>query len=177
MKIRPAREKDAGAIASVHVDSWRSTYRDIIAPDYLASLSVDYHSERWLEILRRQNAKNCVFVAEKKDKQIIGFASGGPQRDPQLNYDGELYAIYVLETAQRHGLGTRLTHAVGDYLVTNGFENMLVWVLEDNPFRLFYEALGGEYVSKKTITIDEQELIEVAYGWRNLPELSKINAQ
>ena len=177
MKIRSARKGDVDAVASVHVKSWQSTYKDIIATDYLANLSIDCHAKQWRELLRRQNTKNCIFVAENKDEQIIGFASGGPQRDPQMNYDGELYAIYLLQIAQRRGLGTRLTYAVANYLAINGFENMLVWVLEDNPSRLFYEALGGKYVSKKMITIGEQELIEVAYGWRNLPELSKFNAQ
>ena len=177
IKIRPAREKDAGAIAGVHVESWRLTYKDIIAADYLANQSVDFHAERWFEAIRRKNTKNCVFVVENKDERIIGFASGGPQGDSQLKNDGELYAIYLLRTAQRHGFGTRLTYAVANYLVMNGFENTLVWVLEDNPSRLFYEALGGEYVPKKTIVIGEQELIEVSYGWRDLHDLSKFNAQ
>ncbi|MGB7876830.1 MAG: GNAT family N-acetyltransferase [Anaerolineales bacterium] len=176
MKIRPACEEDVGTIAGVHVDSWQSTYRDIIATDYLARLSVDHHAERWLEILRKQDTKNCIFVAENKDDQVIGFASGGPQRDLRLNYDGELYAIYLLEIAQRRGLGTRLTHAVANHLAMNGFESMLVWVLDGNPSNQFYAALGGEYVSKKMINIGEQELTEVAYGWRNLHDLVKTNA-
>lgn len=177
MKIRPAREGDVDALASVHVKSWQSSYRDIISADYLASLSIDYHAERWREFLRKQNTKSCIFVAENKDEQIVGFASGGRQSDPQLNYDGELYAIYLLQIAQRRGLGTRLTYSVANHLAMNGFENMLVWVLEDNPSRQFYEALNGKYVSEKTIVIGKQKLLEVAYGWKNLHDLLKSNAQ
>jgi len=177
MKIRPARVSDADGIAHVHVESWRSTYKGIIADDHLANLSKQKRADQWHENLRAQNPKTCIFVVTDANGQIIGFASGGAQREPQLNYDGELYAIYLLETAQGRGLGTRLTHVVANHLVTNGFESMSVWVLEDNPSRKFYLALGGKYVSKKTITIGEQELIEVAYGWRYLHNLLETNVQ
>jgi hypothetical protein len=43
---------------------------------------------------------------------------------------------------------------------------MIVWVLRDNPYRRFYEAVGGEVVSERMISIGEAELPEVAYGWR-----------
>ncbi len=46
--------------------------------------------------------------------------------------------------------------------------SMKVWVLADNPFRAFYEALGGKYVSEKEIVIGGAPLIEVAYGWNEL---------
>ena len=175
MKIRPARVSDVDGIARVHVESWRSTYRDIISADYLASLSIDYHAERWLEILRKKNSKNCAFVAEDKSEQIIGFASGGPQRDATIEYEAELYAIYLLESAQRLRLGSDLAQAVAGHFVTDGFKNMLVWVLENNPSRQFYEFIGGQYITKKAITIGDQELIEVAYGWRNLQTLLETN--
>jgi len=175
MKIRPARVSDADGIAHVHVESWRSTYEGIIAEDFLADLSEERRADRWRENLNDQNPKICIFIVEDENEQIVGVASGGPQRDPQLNYDGELYAIYLLEKVQRHGLGSRLVHTVADHLVANGFNSLLVWVLEDNPSRRFYEALGGKYVSKKTIAIGEQELIEVAYGWRNLHTLLETN--
>lgn len=171
MRIRLARDEDAVAIAGVHVESWRSTYRDIVAVDYLASLSIDQHAERWREILRKHNAKNCTFVAENKDKQIIGFASAGPQRDPTIKFEAELYAIYLLESVQRQGLGGGLLQAVVSHLFRDGFKNMLVWVLEENPSRSFYEAQGGQYVTEKAITIGNQELIEVAYGWPDLKPL------
>jgi len=171
MNIRLAVEDDAAAIARVHVHSWRSSYKGIIAADYLESLSVGRRTERWREVLEKQDAKNCTFVAEDKDKQIIGFASGGLQRDSTINYEAELYAIYLLESAQRQRLGSGLLQAVANHLFRGGFKNMLVWVLEENPSRKFYEVQGGQHVTEKPITIGEQELIEVAYGWPSLQQL------
>jgi hypothetical protein len=41
MVIREAELSDAAAIARVHVDTWRSTYRGVIANDYLERLSYE----------------------------------------------------------------------------------------------------------------------------------------
>ena len=50
---------------------------------------------------------------------------------------------------------------------------MLLWVLEDNhPACRFYELMGGEYVEQKTITIGDTDLIEVAYGWKDITEIA-----
>jgi hypothetical protein len=48
---------------------------------------------------------------------------------------------------------------------------MLVWTLAANPFRFFYERLGGQRVLERTIEIGGQSLAEVAYGWRNVAPL------
>ncbi len=48
---------------------------------------------------------------------------------------------------------------------------MTVWVLADNPFRRFYERLGGKLFCEKEIEIGEQKLLEVAYGWDDLGAL------
>lgn len=50
---------------------------------------------------------------------------------------------------------------------------MLLWVLEDNPSRGFYEALGGVRIKQETITIGGTELVEVAYGWSGLSPLRR----
>jgi hypothetical protein len=39
--IREAVPADAGAVARVHVDSWRTTYRGIIADSILSDLSYE----------------------------------------------------------------------------------------------------------------------------------------
>jgi ribosomal protein S18 acetylase RimI-like enzyme len=171
MRIRRARKEDAEAIARVHVESWRSTYRGIIAADFLANLSLENHAERWREILRTQNQKDYTFVADNTDGQIAGFISGGPQRDLKIHYEAELYALYLLESAQRRGLGRRLVLAATSHLLRDGFKNTLVWVLENNPSRKFYEALGGQYVTEKAIMIGDQKLTEFAYGWLDLRRL------
>lgn len=62
-------------------------------------------------------------------------------------------------------------------LLSDGFNSMLLWVLEDNrPAIRFYESLGGERVGRKTVTIGEADLVEVSYGWREIAGLVNLHA-
>ena len=102
------------------------------------------------------------------DGQVVGFSNFGMARETELGFDGELFAIYILQTAHKQGIGRRLVEEAVRGLRTVGRSSMLVWVLKDNPSRGFYERLGGEYVTEKQIEIGAARLLEVAYGWRNL---------
>ena len=49
--IRPAVIHDARAIAQVHVESWKSTYRGILPEALLDGLSVEKREASWRELL------------------------------------------------------------------------------------------------------------------------------
>lgn len=178
MHVRRGRVGDAAGIARVAVETWRATYRGIVADAFLDSLDVAERETRWAEALRRELPR--IFVAEAEAGEVIGFAAGGPERrgtdfggkqpDPGAT-TGELYAIYILPAHQRRGLGRRLVAAVARDLADRGFQGLVVWVLEENPARAFYEALGGRLAGRQPIRIGDQELIEVAYRWDRIPEL------
>jgi ribosomal protein S18 acetylase RimI-like enzyme len=172
MIVREARAEDAISIAKVHVDSWRTAYRDIIANTYLEALSYDDREHYWQSLLERPERTTLVYVAEDDDGEIVGFASGGPEREGNPTYKGEVFAIYILQQAQRRGIGRQLTAAIVQSLVQQGIESMLIWVLADNPARKFYEALGGQYLQEKPIEIGGVKLLEVAYGWTNIRPLA-----
>jgi GNAT superfamily N-acetyltransferase len=166
--IREARCGDAGGIARVHVESWRTTYRGQVPDEYLASLSVEGRIRFWEPLTCAPSGPEFVLVEEKSTGQVVGFASGGPERSGNPVYQGELYAIYLLQGAQGRGLGRQLADKVMERLRINGYNSMLLWVLATNPARKFYEALGGQYVDSQTIRIGGAALVEVAYGWKLL---------
>lgn len=164
--VRPAEIDDAGAIAEVHVDSWRTTYRGLLPDDFLASLEQPAYEERWRRTLT--GGAGRVYVAEDEGR-VVGFASGGRERAGEDGYSGELYAIYILERAQRRGHGRQLVKAVVQGLREMALGDMIVWVLRDNhQARHFYERLGGGYVRTQPITIGSTLLQEVSYGWKSL---------
>lgn len=167
MLIRPAALTDAPAITEVHIASWRTTYTGLVPADVLTNLSYERRLNTWREILT--NGEPGVFVAEDQHR-VVGFANGGKERTGDPNYTGELYAIYLLRTAQKLGAGRKLAHAVAAHLLAHGHHSMLVWVLKENPARAFYEKLGGHYLYEKIIEIGVP-LSEVAYGWRDLTQI------
>ena len=166
--IRPATPEDARAIAHAQVETWKTAYRGIIADDFLDTFSVDERTDRWTEVLQRPEQGS--FVAEIDDA-LIGFANGGPERDGHENFKGELYGLYVFPDWHGQGVGKRLVTTFADWLLGSGIATMLVWTLADNPYRRFYERLGGKIVAERDIEIGEQKLTEVAYGWDEVATL------
>jgi ribosomal protein S18 acetylase RimI-like enzyme len=167
--IRSATVSDAPAIARVHVSSWLSTYRGLLPDDFLESLSETNYTERWNRVIADGTSK--VVVAEDGN-DVVGFASGGRERAGEQGFEGEIYAIYVLDKAQRRGFGRELVRSMVEGLRELGLTNMIIWVLRDNrPAREFYERLGGIYVRAQPITIGSATLEEVSYGWRRLDDV------
>jgi GNAT superfamily N-acetyltransferase len=174
MLIREAQPADAGALARVHVASWRTTYAGIIPADFLARLSSSQREPFLQGTLTNPDPWRFNLVAEEAGK-IIGFASGGPERNNDPIYKGELHAIYLLADYQRRGIGRQLTAAVAARLLQQGMASMLVWVLADNrPARAFYERLGGQLLvnKEKELVIGGVPLGEVAYGWTEIQSLA-----
>lgn len=170
--IRPATAADAPGIAQVHVDTWRSTYPGIVPQAFLDSLDVDARAKQWEEWLVREGVH--VFVAEDAGA-VCGFISGGILHDgaqvADLNYDSEIYTLYVLAAAQGRGIGRELMRALADRLVQGDLLRPVVWALEKNPWCGFYERLGGKRMAQKTIEIGGAQLSDVAYGWDEIATL------
>jgi GNAT superfamily N-acetyltransferase len=166
---RRARLGDAAGIGAVQVASWRSTYRGIVPADYLDSMTVEDHSRRWHRLLTQSGNLEMTFVVEERGR-IVGFAMGGPEREGDPRFRGELYAIYLLEEAQGRGYGRTLVEAVAGALLRRGYDSMLVWVLRDNlPARRFYEHMGGRYLREHELDFGAGfALREVSYGWSDV---------
>ncbi|MCA0458079.1 MAG: GNAT family N-acetyltransferase [Chloroflexi bacterium] len=170
--IRPAEPADAHAIAHIQTETWRTTYAGLISADFLANMDVNRRAAVWHNGLTDPNNRNCFFVAEAVGGDVVGFAIGGPERDANPTYKGELMAIYLLDSHQRQGIGRRLVQAVAGWLDAHHYHTMLVWVLAGNAKGIqFYESIGGAYISTKTIHIGGDDLQEQAYGWLDLAPL------
>lgn len=172
MPIRDATLADVPAIARIHVDSWRATYRGLMPDDLLVGLSYERRERQWVQAITRSGeGRGCTVVADQGKVGIVGFADGG-RCQGDWGHDGELYAIYLSEAHQGRGLGKALLLAVAECLAAQGKRSMLLWVLDTNATgRGFYEALGGVLVGEKTEELGDTILREVAYGWPDLTEL------
>ena len=171
-QIRKATPDDAQGIAKVHVDSWRETYPGLMPEEILNGLSYRQRELYWRRTLRETGEEEFAYLVEDDAGEVMGFVSGGPEREGGLAFKGEIYAIYLLKEHQRQGWGKRLFRAATDHLVRSGMKSMLLWVHRDNETRGFYEAMGGTLVDEKSIDFGESELILVAYGWLDLSQLT-----
>ncbi len=166
-RISSAVAADAAAIAGVHVDTWRTTYRDLLPTTFLDSLSYAQREDLWSSVLA-QPAGRHIFVGREVDGPVIAFGLGGPARERMAGYRGELHALYVRDAHQRRGVGTGIFTAIVDALVSEGIETMFAWVLAENSAARFYEHMGGHRFEERTIDIAGQPIGEVAFGWSDL---------
>jgi ribosomal protein S18 acetylase RimI-like enzyme len=172
LKIREAIPEDASGIARVHVNAWQATYPGIVPDQVLENLSYERNEQYWQGILSDPQNQSIVLVAEHPYAGIVGFASAGPERSGNFPYQAELYTIYMLKTYQGRGVGRHLVAGIAQRLVERGMTSLLVWVLRDNLFRAFYEAMGGQEVGEQEIIIGGDNLVEVAYGWTDIRPLA-----
>lgn len=165
MRIRRAELGDAKGMAKVHVDSWRTTYKEIVHQSFLDSLSYSERETRWSKQITDQE----VFVAENEQGEIVGFAAGGKERSGTYpDYDGELYAIYLLKEVQGQGIGKALVKRVAHSMLEKGYNSMLVLVLAENRSRYFYETLGAVQIHTEVETIAGERYEEAVYGWKSI---------
>jgi GNAT superfamily N-acetyltransferase len=175
MKIRKATPADAQGAFQVRLTSWQSSYAGILPARYLAGMDSQDHWHDWQTELEDLDHGKVTYVAEDEYGQVVGFASGGPERTGDPIFSAELYAIYLLGPNQHQGVGSLLFQAVARDLIQAGHLSMLVWALAANPTRSFYEKLGGEVVDQKEIEIGGGNFTEVAYGWRDIHPLAELN--
>jgi hypothetical protein len=93
MKICSASVEDARTIAEIHVATWQAAYAGIIAPDFLAGLSVEKREAYWREEIPLGKQK---LALAKKDNELLGWVSYGACRDDDAESgSAEIWAIYV----------------------------------------------------------------------------------
>jgi len=169
MYIRHARQGDESGIAAVHVQSWQTTYANLLDDDYLQQLSLAQREQAWRESL--QKLEHPILVLENDRDRIVGFVSGGANREPNLAdgaYDAEVYALYLLAQVQGQGWGAQLLRSMLRLLEEQGYHSAVVWALNGNPAITFYQHSGATFLQEKTIRIGGKLYRETALGWDRL---------
>ena len=163
--IRLAQPQDAVAIAHVQVESWHTTYKDLVPIEHHPSY--DQRLRLWQQVLSMPSREGLTIVAINEQGELVGFLdSSSKARDDDLNdYQVELTALYLLEVAQGHGLGRCLMQVFAEHFLQAGYESMLLWVFAQNPACSFYEALGGTLIKTEQFLWEEISYEGVAYGW------------
>lgn len=175
--VRRAAPDDLQGMARVHVETWKTTYRGIVPDNRLDRLSVEADiAAGFGSWLREPPSGVAQFVALTSTEEVVGFALACPNREPDPDFTGELGAIYVLRSHQGHGVGTALVREAVRFLVSTGKTSMIVWVLEENPYRRFYERLGGIPVRKRLrqSRVAGAPVPEVSYGWKDIRALVNV---
>ena len=173
VRIRPATPGDAQAIARVHVEAWRESYRALMPEHVIEALSVDRNAKMWAAILAG-GASSIVHVVERPGiaadgAELVGFGSARDARSPKLGATGEITATYLLESIKRRGIGRMLLTGLLGALAERGHRSAGLWTLvENHGTRRFYEALGGRPGAPRLVTDGPTDMHEITYIWDDL---------
>jgi GNAT superfamily N-acetyltransferase len=70
-------------------------------------------------------------------------------------------------TFYKKGIGKKLISYVKNDLKEKGYTSLVIWTLEENLNKKFYEKLGGKEFSNRQIDILGQKLKEIGYLYEN----------
>jgi len=149
-------------MSCIYIQTWRDTYLSVIPYGYLSTMSIPRHEQAFFNEL---NSKHIIsFVAEDAGR-IIGFITGGYERNGDAIYSGEIYTLYVLKNLQRKGIGTKLVSALAMQFNRLGIYSILVRVLKLNPYRRFYKKINGTYLKTERLPFANEIMDVETYGW------------
>jgi ribosomal protein S18 acetylase RimI-like enzyme len=113
-EIRQGTGDDLFMIAGVLVDTWRSTFRGLLADDFLDGMS---REEQAVRHARRMGVPGVSYLVavEPVSGEIVGFANFGSGRGKVPVDIHEIYALYVRTEHQGSGIGTALVYSAAKH--------------------------------------------------------------
>jgi len=159
-------------LAMVNFTAWQETYRNIIHDSFINSLNLETYVERWERILAGNAKSRFVLVAKSTDGEIAGYCMGGRVQQPFKQFEGEIYALYLLKKYHGKGVGGRLFREAMLRLQQMNFNSACLFVLRNNPTIDFYRHFKPDFETTTTVQIDGKEYDDVALGWSRLTSVS-----
>ncbi len=129
-----------------------------VDPDYRAR-----EVENWLSTDFDPNAE-LLLVAEQ-DGNVTGFLAARLGDRNDVGSVAQVTLLYVSLEKQGQGIGRQLLLEAAEWLTIHAPGPVSIGAFEQNPFRSFYQAIGGVAVKKVMIRVDAQEWPVVIYLW------------
>ncbi len=168
VEVRTAAWADARSLARVEAEAWRDAYATLLPERVLVhGFDAGRRARVWRHRLASAERARIVVAADGPG-QVVGYATHGPAR-LGTRAAGQVYELYVLPERQNQGLGRRLWTAATAGLAAAGLGSVCVEVLDGNPSRYFYEALGGRLAARGTHVFAGHRLPTLIYVWAASP--------
>jgi ribosomal protein S18 acetylase RimI-like enzyme len=145
MLYRAAGADDVQAVALLHADSWRRSYRGMYSDEYLDHQADAERLATWSERFANRGPREFTTVAEH-DGEVVGFVHTVLDDDPE--WGSLLDNLHVRSDVKRGGIGTHLmAESARVVLEHSPGSGLFLFVLEPNiAAQRFYDARGGRCV-------------------------------
>jgi ribosomal protein S18 acetylase RimI-like enzyme len=162
--IRAARLSDVDAIVRVHIESTQDAYAPLArtwpGPDGDAKRA---HWASWLNEDGKDT--NRVDLVADVEGSVAAFVSAGPARQGNIGTEFEIYVIHVLPQCRGAGLGARLWNEVCQRIRGESLRSLYVATIAELRCCSFYEARGGQIVSRRPRMFHGAAVTDVIYLW------------
>ncbi|HTD06413.1 GNAT family N-acetyltransferase [Undibacterium sp.] len=173
MQLRTATLSDAAAIAHLHAENWRRTYRGVLQDAYLDNEVQAERLNSWEERLRAPASNQYIVVAENAGA-VSGFACAFANEHPQWGH--YLDNLHVAADSKGQNIGAQLMADVASWCGgTDAARGLYLWVVQANHSAIrFYQRMGG-------VAADEElweppgggKVLTLRYLW---PDLAALKA-
>ena len=170
---RKPKPEEADAFAALHVLCWQQSYRGFVPDHLLDSAKPHDRFSMWHDIT--VNPRRIVLAAFDGN-QPVGFAVAGEPHEKILeDENGQLAALYILNSHQRLGIGRELVGRAARAWLAMGGHSMSLSVLAGNLGAIrFYEALGAAFVKDDIYDWAGTQLPTKSYIWSDLAKIAKV---
>ena len=166
MVIRKVLVDEAYDYAVNHITCWQDAYKGIIPDDYLENMPAQLEKRTEWNRQTLSDPGDCEYLCVMYDDKMIGRLVYSKCRDEDKaeTNTGEIHAIYLQASYWNKGYGKQMMDFAINELRNAGYQDAIVWVLEDNNrAKRFYEKYGFVLDgARKEIEIGKT-LIEVRY--------------
>lgn len=171
LSIRSAVPADEAAIAALHADSWRQSYRGALPDAYLDGALAGDMRDRWRARFAEPQPGWLVLTATL-DGAFAGFFAAGP--DPDDPSRDLIDNLHVRPEIRSHGIGALLMREGAGRLSGMGRGCAILWVVEDNRrARAFYRDLGGtEGPPEPHVIAPGQAVPAVPIRWSRIQDIA-----
>ncbi len=161
-EVRLATQRDAKAIADIHVSASQAAFKALFPGEQLPAVSPDKSQAYWRQAIEFSEPQ--VYVA-LDDQQVVGFVGFDRSRDKGTPpTTGEIWAIYAAPSHWGQGLGLALWDAAREGLIEEGCTKVTLWVPLANERALRFHELAGfkrEMSSIKTVAVGAVKVEEI----------------
>jgi RimJ/RimL family protein N-acetyltransferase len=161
--IRYATVEDTDSLAKVYSNSFKKAFEGVIPNSILEekfsfeSIQKSMHKE-----LEEGLPKNIIMF---KDEKPIGLLTFAKSKYEQLDDScTEIWRIYLDPNYWDKNIGSELMNWGLKEIKENGYEKVILWVIEDNlRARKFYEKMGFKYDGTNRIINVGREIKDLRY--------------
>ncbi|MCI2062844.1 MAG: GNAT family N-acetyltransferase [Eubacteriaceae bacterium] len=174
ISIRNAKLKDLRRSSEIYVDSWRNTYRGMIADEYLDGMTYEHASDHLRNYITEPSMRLFAAVDEK-DSPVGILACSLYTEIPDC---GILDVLHISGPYKGMGIGTDLVKCCASYMLDHGCTKMGVDVVTQNIKAIkFYRHTGAENYERYMDIFDGIGIDSLIMMWYDLEGVAAIKTK